>query len=332
MFSKTFQWLRLRIRLLCIAIFFIGSIIPPYVPKSALALQEVSVRTPQFLLVEDGFLMKPSSLTRQGSRRAYAEGIIHTVRDGDSVDRLADRYGINSDTIRWANNIKSGQSIKADEELIILPVDGILHRVSPGQTLSRIAQLYDIPAQQITDQNGIEGGFLLAGQELIIPGGKPIIGSPVKVAVREQEDPRPSSAPVIKDAPRVVAEVSPGVLQKPCNQCFYTQHFHGGHYAVDMQTRGGGPIFSAEDGVVIRAQYGWNSGYGNVIEVDHGNGLTTLYAHNKEHYVKVGEQVKRGQTIAWMGNSGRVYGSTGIHVHFEVRVKGTKKNPVLYLQ
>ena len=64
----------------------------------------------------------------------------------------------------------------------------------------------------------------------------------------------------------------------------------------------------------------------------HGNGLVTLYAHNKEHYVRDGAVVQRGQMIAGMGNTGRVYGKTGIHVHFEVRLNGVKKNPLLYLE
>ena len=118
----------------------------------------------------------------------------------------------------------------------------------------------------------------------------------------------------------------------PCEDCNFTQYFHPGHYAVDIQERGGGPIFAAEAGTVIRADYGWDGGYGNVIEIDHGNGLVTLYGHNKELYVKKGDHVTRGQNISWMGNTGRVFGATGIHVHFEVRVNGEKKNPLLYLK
>ena len=82
----------------------------------------------------------------------------------------------------------------------------------------------------------------------------------------------------------------------------------------------------------VASEYGWNGGYGNVIEIDHGNGLVTLYAHNKDLYVKVGNNVSRGQHIASMGNTGLVYGKTGIHVHFEVRLNGVKKNPLLYLE
>ncbi|MBI3336730.1 peptidoglycan DD-metalloendopeptidase family protein [Candidatus Peregrinibacteria bacterium] len=320
------HWLQIRIRCLCIGLGFLGAVLPPYIPPSAVALQDMLIETPQFLLVEEGFLMKPSSLTRQGARRAYAEGIIHTVGEGDSIERIAERYGIAADTIRWTN-VLSNKGINPGDELLILPVDGVMHTVHRGQTLIQIAELYSVPARDIVSQNKLKDGLILIGQELIIPGGRPVIVASAKTV----DNKKTSGGTSTKGIP--VTEVSPtaGVLQKPCNNCTYTQYFHPGHYAVDMQTKGGGPVFVAEDGVVIRAEEGWNGGYGNVIEVDHGNGLTTLYAHNKEHFVKIGDRIKRGQVIAWMGNTGRTYGQTGIHVHFEVHVNGVKRNPLLYL-
>lgn len=330
------HWLSVRIRLLCIGVFIMGSLLPPYIPKEALAESGDGLPgdTPQFLLVEDGFLMKSSSLTKQGSRRAYAKGLIHTVREGESVEKIANRYGIKTETIRWANRMDGGSVLRPGQTLIILPVDGVLHTVTRGQTLNRIAELYEIPVATISQQNAIEGGFILAGQELIIPGGRPIVAQPTQIAGKPVPgSPTPARpAPPSPGKPTATAVPTPGVLQMPCNSCTYTQYYHPGHFAVDIQQRGGGPIFAAEAGTVIRADYGWNGGYGNVIEVDHGNGLVTLYAHNKELYVKKGDRVTRGQEIAFMGNTGRVYGQTGIHVHFEVRVNGVKKNPLLYLK
>lgn len=333
------NWLSLRIRLVCITVFIIGTLLPPYIPKEALAQTEdgdIPGEVPQFLLVEDGFLMKSSSLTQQGSRRAYAEGLIHVVRDGESIAQIADKYSIKPETVRWANKLEAGAGLKAGQQLIILPVDGVLHTVTRGQTLTRIAELYDIPPADIARQNNVQGGFILAGQELIIPGAKPIVAVSPVIAVQpkpNQTQPGQKPQPPSPGKPTgATATPTAGVLQMPCNSCSYTQYFHPGHYAVDIQQKGGGTIFAAEAGTVIRADTGWNGGYGNVIEIDHGNGLITLYAHNKELYVKVGDEVKRGSEIAFMGNTGRVYGVTGIHVHFEVRVNGVKKNPILYLK
>jgi len=336
-------------------VFIIGSFLPPYVPKAALATQETSVASPQFLLVEDGFIMKSASLMRQGARRAYAKGIIHTVKDGESLERLSSRYSIDVNTIQWANDLQKGSSIQPGDELLILPVDGVLHEVRRGQNISTIAQLYDVSQEDIVRQNDLQSTFLLAGQELIIPGGVPIIGNPTVVASAEPPpqvvpipqptedvhvpDPGPEPTPIISEptepapAPSYTPEPTQGVLQKPCSaECFITQYYHSSHFALDLQDRGGGPIYAAEAGTVIRADYGWNGGYGNVIEVDHGNDLITLYAHNEKLLVEKGAVVKRGQKIADMGHTGLVYGKTGIHIHFEVRVRGIKKNPLLYIQ
>jgi len=328
------------VRLVCIGAFAIASLCPLYVPQTSLATPEAETGNQQFLLVEEGFVLKSSSLTRQGARRAYSEAVVHTVKEGDSVDRIAQRYGISTDTIRWANNLKDSEGIHPAQELTILPVNGILHTVKAGQTLLGIADLYSIPSETIRQQNKLKDSYLLAGQELIIPGGAPIIVKPPKAVALVPPTLIPPLKPGTKPPvtppkmPEVVTpEPTAGVLQKPCSaECFITQYFNTNHFALDLQERGGGPIFAAEAGTVIRADYGWSGGYGNVIEIDHGNELITLYGHNKELYVKAGDTVKRGQLISWMGNTGLVHGPTGIHLHFEVRVKGMKKNPLLYIE
>lgn len=343
--SPLVRWLSLRVRILLALVFAVGSLLPPYVPSTAFATDEADVPSPQFLFVEDGFLMKTASIGQQGSRLAYSEGIVHTVKDGESLQKLSERYGVSVETIRWANGLAAGTPIRPGQELLVLPVDGVVHVVRRGQTIGRIAQLYDISIETIERQNAIKGGFIVAGEELIIPGGKPLIASAAVAAVNPTlrfADALPSKAITLQlnvpggtprpgIAPSVSAVLSQTLLQLPCANCLITQGFRPGHYAVDIQTRGGGPIFAAEEGTVIRADYGWQGGYGNVIEVDHGNGLVTLYAHNKKLYVGVGDRVKRGQVIAEMGNSGLVHGPTGIHIHFEVRMNGVKKNPMLYI-
>lgn len=354
--SPTHHWLMKRVRLLCVGVFVVGSFMPPYVPKAALAPQSADIAGQQFFLVEDGFIMKSSPLTEQGARRAYAQGTIHIVQEGDSLERLARWYPVSVETIQWANNLEPGDTIRPGDELLILPVDGVLHTVRRGQTLSRIAQLYDVSQEDIMTQNDLQSEFILAGQQLIVPGGSPIISAPT-VATTDQppeqpSDPEPQPQPTDEPSqpsqpPVEVAQVpsttkftptpTAGVLQKPCSSsCYYTQRFNANHFAVDMQDKQngvlGGPIFAAEGGTVIRADKGWNGGYGNVIEIDHGNGLVTLYGHNSEFTVREGDTVQRGQTIASMGNSGLVYGATGIHVHFEVRINGVKKNPALYIE
>lgn len=343
------HWLLRRVRALCVLVFFIGSLLPPYVPREALAQQmdDDESDPSQFLLVEEGFLMKTSSLTDQSARRAYGEGLIHTVEPGESIDSIAAKYHLKPDTVRWANTFAPGLAIKPGTQLIILPVDGVLHTVARNQTLLSISELYDVDLEQIIRQNHIQGGIIIANQELIIPGGRPILQRPGDEFAGVMPGPggrpttstptQPKPAQIIPPTPQkpptgAIAQVTAGIFQTPCNNCKITQYYRPGHYALDIQTKGADrPIFAAEAGTVIRAETGWNGGYGNVIEIEHSGGVVTLYGHNEALYVKNGDSVARGQEIAKMGNTGRVYGATGIHIHFEVRVNGVKKNPLLYL-
>ncbi|MGD8631297.1 MAG: M23 family metallopeptidase [Gammaproteobacteria bacterium] len=101
------------------------------------------------------------------------------------------------------------------------------------------------------------------------------------------------------------------------------QEFHKG---LDFAGKKGSEVIVVGDGVVTWA--GDRSGYGNLVEVSHGNGYVTRYGHNQKHLVKVGDTVRKGQQIALMGSTGR---STGPHVHFEVLRDGKTVNPASYL-
>jgi murein DD-endopeptidase MepM/ murein hydrolase activator NlpD len=96
------------------------------------------------------------------------------------------------------------------------------------------------------------------------------------------------------------------------------------HTGIDIDADKGDSIIAANKGTVIIAKYDRN-GYGNMIVIDHGGGITTLYGHASKLLVSVGDEVNAGQVIAKVGSTGL---STGPHLHFEVRVDGTPKNPL----
>lgn len=98
------------------------------------------------------------------------------------------------------------------------------------------------------------------------------------------------------------------------------------HTGLDFQADTGVPILAAAGGVVVTQEY--NAGYGNMIEIDHGNELISRYAHASQVFVKKGALVKRGQKIAEVGTTGR---STGAHLHFEVLVQGVPQDPQKFL-
>lgn len=98
------------------------------------------------------------------------------------------------------------------------------------------------------------------------------------------------------------------------------------HTGVDLKATMGTDVVSAADGTVIYA--GNKGGYGKCVIVDHGDGISTLYAHNSRLVVSVGQSVKRGQVISKAGTTGY---STGVHLHFEVRINGKHTNPMPYI-
>ena len=127
------------------------------------------------------------------------------------------------------------------------------------------------------------------------------------------------------DAPHTTPSIWPtaGYVSSPYGLRFGGSEFHQG---VDIAAEIGTPIVATADGVVTAA--GWNGGYGNMVDVDHGGGIVTRYGHASAVAVTVGQQVRRGQTIAYVGSTGR---STGPHLHYEVRVNGQPVNPAGYL-
>jgi murein DD-endopeptidase MepM/ murein hydrolase activator NlpD len=105
-------------------------------------------------------------------------------------------------------------------------------------------------------------------------------------------------------------------------------HHAAMHPGIDLSGAYGTPIYATADGTVLRA--GWNSGgYGNLVEVDHGRGITTRYGHMSAIMVSAGQHITRGQQVGRMGSTGR---STGNHLHYEVRIDGRAVNPIPFMK
>lgn len=98
------------------------------------------------------------------------------------------------------------------------------------------------------------------------------------------------------------------------------------HHGMDIDGNNGDLIVAPANGTIVKA--GWQGGYGNLIEIDHGNGLTTRYGHLSRVEVQIGDQVRRGQLIGLVGSTGR---STGPHLHYEVRLNDKAINPRRFL-
>ncbi len=99
------------------------------------------------------------------------------------------------------------------------------------------------------------------------------------------------------------------------------------HAGIDLASPSGTPIYATADGMVDRAE--WFGGYGNMVEIEHGKGISTRYGHMSRIAAHPGQRIKRGDLIGYVGSTGR---STGNHLHYEVRIDGRAVNPVPFLQ
>lgn len=248
---------------------------------------------------------------------ARTEVITYVVQAGDIVGSIAQRFGVSSDSIVWANTKLEGNPdlLQIGQVLLIPPVSGVLHTVQKGDTLEAISKRYkasieDImacPMNKLTDAQ-----ILIEGQLLMVPGGqKPYVPRVVSSW----------SGPIPQNAAK-----GTGVLGWPTTGII-TQSYWNLHRAIDIAWQRGTAVIAADSGFVIEVG---NSpgGYGIYVVIDHGNGLQTWYAHLDAVYVSKGQSVSKGQKLGPMGNTGK---STGPHLHFEVRKNGVQMNPLNYL-
>jgi murein DD-endopeptidase MepM/ murein hydrolase activator NlpD len=162
---------------------------------------------------------------------------------------------------------------------------------------------------------------------------EPVPPAPLPTPVPVDPDATPLPAPTGATAlgatgtSAVLAAPTGAALQWPVPSGSISQYFHSGHLAIDIAASYGNAVVAAEAGVVSSA--GWrNNGGGYVVEIDHGNGMRTVYNHLGSIWVVAGQAVARGQGIAGVGCTGMC---TGPHVHFEVIVNGVIVNPLRYL-
>lgn len=231
---------------------------------------------------------------------------VYVVREGDTLSQIADMFNVTVNTIKWGNDLSSN-TVRPGDTLVILPISGIKHIVEKGDTLASVAKKYKGDIEEIIAYNNLSSdSSLTIGTTVIVPDGEALVTS---VA---------SSASISTYGKPSTKEYS-GYYIRPVVGGVKTQGLHG-HNAIDIGAPKGSNILAAASGEVIISRTGsWNGGYGNYIVIKHNNGTQTLYAHNDTNLVSSGDYVEQGDVIGTVGNSGRVYGPTGNHVHFEIR-------------
>ncbi|MFA6524804.1 MAG: peptidoglycan DD-metalloendopeptidase family protein [Patescibacteria group bacterium] len=273
-------------------------------------------------ITAEGAIIKPNLIATTIGDRVRESVIYHDVQGGETVSDIAALYNISTNTILWENKLGARDFIKPGQRLTILPVSGISYQVKSGDTLDKIAEKYGAKTDEIVEYNQLASAEAISKDQIIIlPGGVP---------------PAPPT-PVVQPTSRfasvsdffVPADATPTYgtkLQWPTPSHRINQYFGWRHTGLDIDGTTASPNYAADTGRVIYA--GWSGGYGQMVKIDHGNGMQTLYGHFSKIAVSVGDNVTRGQTLGMMGCTGWC---TGNHLHFEVIVNGKKQNPLSYL-
>ncbi|MFA6424159.1 MAG: M23 family metallopeptidase [Candidatus Magasanikbacteria bacterium] len=274
------------------------------------------------------------SITTGGSGRKQT--VDYVVVAGDSLSGIASRFGVNVATILWENGLTSKATLKLGQKISIPPASGVMHVVKKGDTLLRIAKVYGAKVEDIVQFNNLdEGGKdLRIGEKIMVPGG---VKAEAKVAVTTVKNGKTyvteqTSYSAVIRPPASSRSASASGFVWPSGVKTITQYFGWKHNGLDIAGPFETPNYAAKAGTVEFAQCGWNRGYGCYVQINHGNGVKTLYGHHSRLLVSAGEYVEAGQVIGLMGNTGNVRGRTGIHLHFEVQVNGVRVNPLGYVR
>lgn len=250
--------------------------------------------------------------------------IDYKVERGDTISTIADKFGVSANSIRWENNLSS-DDLTVGDSLRILPITGVSYKVQPGDSIYTIAKKFNTDAEKIANwpfnqYANPETFSLVAGEILIVPDGVKPSEKPVIPDSEQSYFAQIPPAPVVSSGGFVWPMVG-GVSQYPV---WY-------HMALDITNPIGTPIVATKNGKVTRVEVGgWNYGYGTNVVIDHGDGLSSLYAHMSAVNVHIGEDVIGGQSIVgYVGITGH---TTGPHLHFEIRRNNITINPLSYLR
>jgi LysM repeat protein len=277
------------------------------------------------------------------STQSRYEVVKYEVVAGDTLIGIAEKYGLQAETILWCNYdalLDNPAAIYPGQVLNIYPTDGTVYRWVEGDGLNGVSEGLHVTPEDIIEWPGNNLSYetigdysnpnIESGTLIFAPGGSRSYVD-WSAALFRRDDAATSkilgtghcdavySGPIGTEAfvwPTTETTISGYEFTPDLN-----------HWGVDIGGDLGNPIYAADAGVIVYA--GWNDwGYGNVVVIDHGNGWQTLYAHLSEVYVNCGDFISYGgQLIGAMGSTGN---SSGPHLHFEMSLNGNRMNPHKY--
>lgn len=270
--------------------------------------------------------------------RARSGFVDYVVVQGDTMDEISSRYGLQSESIAWCNDRRVVVALRPGDVLRIPPIDGACHQVyaTLEETIGQISVTYKVAdPYAIIDSEYNRGQLpsditptdtLLGGTYLFIPGGE---GEVITWDAGTQET--DSSGNIVgvgfaNGQSGSCGSVTPSGFaywSNPLSNGTWVRGFYAGHSGLDISAPTGTPIYAANSGNVLFSGFS-NWGYGQAIVLEHGGVYSTLYGHMSARNVSCGQFVTVGQLIGYVGSTGD---STGPHLHFEIQVNGSAVNP-----
>ena len=295
------------------AIVFVGGIITRVESNNAPSVLGISTNDD---VLSSGYSVQALSST-DGANRVTN----YTVKKGDTIDSIASKFSLKTETIRWANLKEIGpftNNIQEGWELKIPYTDGVLYHVKSGDTVYSVAKEMSSDVFAISEINNLkEPDYkLTTGDDIMIPDGRLNVQDIGKVVTVTEDN-------------LVGAFIDP--LSDPACTGY---HYYGGinsypgHNGVDVGIPEGCPEQAIAAGMVYYA--GWEDyGSGYTIKIDHGGGVHSYYYHgNGEIWVKAGQYVEQGTNLQMMGCTGNCFGT---HLHITIKLNGNIIAPEAYI-
>ncbi len=275
-----------------------------------------------------------------GSRYEFTT---YEVKTGDSVYSISESYNLKPASLLWTNYetlLDNPAFILPGQILNIPPVDGVLWPWVKGNGLNKFSETLGVTPEDIINWPGNNlsmdtiGDFadpnIAEGTKIFVPGGKREFVDQFLVLIQRDT---PAESAIWGEGKCAITDIGPlgtGTYVWPTTETRisgYEWTPDVGHYGVDVAGKTGNPIYTVDNGVVVYAGYStW--GYGNVVVIDHGDDLQTIYAHLDTITVTCNQSLYQGDTIGTMGSTGN---SSGPHLHFEIRQGSTRLNPHNYI-
>jgi len=279
-----------------------------------------------------GYVSRTPNLHTLIPTRPRSEIVQYQVDTGDSVFGIASFFGVEPETVLWANYDLLNDNpdfLEPGMELYIPPVDGVYYQWQEGDSLNKIADEFEAALDDILgflgNQIDLSNPVIEPGEMVMIPGGHREFRQWLIPTIARGS----AGVNTIALGPGACSgsydgAYGSGAFIWPSGNHFLSGNdYWSGHLGLDLAAGEGASIFAADAGVVVFA--GWaNGGYGNTVMIDHGNGYQTLYAHLSSVAAGCGASVGAGRTVGYAGSTGN---STGAHLHFEVRLNGGFVNP-----